>query len=85
MCAMFIILVAFASVKVAFYSVMLALFSRASGLIWSEYTVAVRIQRTTTARFVFAYIFTHLPGGVQYGVLFDGYGGIQYGVCNVTA
>ena len=38
MCAMFIILVAFASVKVAFYSVMLALFSRASGLIWSEYT-----------------------------------------------
>ena len=38
MCAMSIILVAFASVKVAFYSVTLALFSRASGLIGTEYT-----------------------------------------------
>ena len=38
MCAMSIILVAFASVKVAFYSVTLALFSRASGLIWTKYT-----------------------------------------------
>jgi len=28
---------------------------------------------TTTAHFVFAYIFAHFPGGVQYGVLFDGY------------
>ena len=35
---MFIILVAFASVKVAFYSVTLAFFSRASGLIETEYT-----------------------------------------------
>ena len=35
---MSIILVAFASVKVAFYSVTLALFSRASGLIWTKYT-----------------------------------------------
>ena len=33
LCAMFIILVAFASVKVVFYSVTLVLFSRASGLI----------------------------------------------------
>ena len=40
MCAMSIILVAFASVKVAFYSVTLALFSRASGLIWTKYTFA---------------------------------------------
>ena len=39
MCAMSIILVAFASVKVAFYSVTLALFSRASGLIWTKYTI----------------------------------------------
>ena len=38
MCAMFIILVAFASVKMAFDSVPLALFSRASGLIGTEYT-----------------------------------------------
>ena len=38
MCAMFIILVVFASVKMAFYSVPLALFSRASGLIGTEYT-----------------------------------------------
>ena len=36
---MSIILVAFASVKVAFYSVTLALFSRASGLIWTKYTL----------------------------------------------
>ena len=43
MCAMSIILVAFASVKVAFYSVTLALFSRASGLIWTKYTNKVRI------------------------------------------
>ena len=35
--------------------------------------VAVRIQRTTTARFVFAYIFAHFPDGAQYGSLFDGY------------
>ena len=35
--------------------------------------VSVRIQLTTTAHFVFAYIFAHFPGGVQYGVLFDGY------------
>ena len=41
MCAMSIILVAFASVKVAFYSVTLALFSRASGLIWTKYTFKV--------------------------------------------
>ena len=41
MCAMFIILVAFASVKMAFDSVPLALFSRASGLIGTEYTVEV--------------------------------------------
>ena len=40
MCAMFIILVAFASVKMAFDSVPLALFSRASGLIGTEYTNA---------------------------------------------
>ena len=39
MCAMFIILVAFASVKMAFDSVPLALFSRASGLIGTEYTM----------------------------------------------
>ena len=39
MCAMFIILVVFASVKMAFYSVPLALFSRASGLIGTEYTI----------------------------------------------
>ena len=38
MCAMFIIHVAFASVKMAFDSVPLALFSRASGLIGTEYT-----------------------------------------------
>ena len=42
MCAMFIILVAFASVKMAFDSVPLALFSRASGLIGTEYTIAER-------------------------------------------
>ena len=41
MCAMFIILVAFASVKMAFDSVPLALFSRASGLIGTEYTYRV--------------------------------------------
>ena len=35
--------------------------------------VSVRIQRITTARFVFAYIFSHSPGGGQYGGLFDGY------------
>ena len=35
--------------------------------------VSVRIQLTTTAHFVFAYIFSHSPGRVQYGVLFDGY------------
>ena len=45
MCAMFIILVAFASVKMAFDSVPLALFSRASGLIGTEYT-SVRYIRT---------------------------------------
>ena len=39
MCAMFLILVVFASVKMAFYSVPLALFSRASGLIGTEYTL----------------------------------------------
>ena len=39
MCAMFIILVAFVSVKMAFDSVSLALFSRASGLIGTEYTL----------------------------------------------
>ena len=38
---MSIILVAFASVKVAFYSVTLALFSRASGLIWTKYTLFI--------------------------------------------
>ena len=42
MCAMSIILVAFASVKVAFYSVTLALFSRASGLIWTKYTTILQ-------------------------------------------
>ena len=44
MCAMSIILVAFASVKVAFYSVTLALFSRASGLIWTKYTAIARCR-----------------------------------------
>ena len=42
MCAMFIILVAFASVKMVFDSVPLALFSRASGLIGTEYTAVLR-------------------------------------------
>ena len=42
MCAMFIILVAFASVKMAFDSVPLALFSRASGLIGTEYTFVTK-------------------------------------------
>ena len=47
MCAMSIILVAFASVKVAFYSVTLALFSRASGLIWTKYTkFSLNMHRT---------------------------------------
>ena len=41
MCAMFIIHVAFASVKMAFDSVPLALFSRASGLIGTEYTFSI--------------------------------------------
>ena len=45
MCAMSIILVAFASVKVAFYSVTLALFSRASGLIWTKYTDKEKVVR----------------------------------------
>ena len=38
--------------------------------------VAVRIQRSTTAHFVFAYVFAHLTGGGQYGDLFDGYHGV---------
>ena len=45
MCAMFIILVAFASVKMAFDSVPLALFSRASGLIGTEYTDSHYVKR----------------------------------------
>ena len=50
MCAMFIILVAFASVKMAFDSVPLALFSRASGLIGTEYTTVNHASKSPLAR-----------------------------------
>ena len=55
---MFIILVAFASVKMAFDSVPLALFSRASGLIGTEYTPLFLLIYTQLFCFILCVYYT---------------------------
>ena len=68
MCAMFIILVAFASVKMAFDSVPLALFSRASGLIGTEYTSKSAILSIVLFGTVFPFYYL-----MNFSVLIEGW------------